>query len=132
MPFLIRLLINAAALWVATRLVPGVSYTGAGWVPFMGVALVFGVVNAFIKPLATILSLPLIVVTLGVFTFVVNALMLRLTSALSTTLGLGFHVGGFWAAFWGALVVSLVSTLLSILVVANPGPRANLVRGARR
>jgi putative membrane protein len=132
MPFFIRLFVNAAALWVATRLVSGVTYTGGGWTAFMGVALVFGVVNAFIKPLATILSLPLIVVTLGVFTLVVNSLMLWLTSALSTTLGLGFHVAGFWAAFWGALVVSIVSTLLSILVVADSGPRAAIVRDARR
>ena len=115
MPFLIRLLVNAAALWVATRLVSGVSYDG-GWVPFFGVALVFGVVNAFIRPLAKILTFPLIILTLGIFSFVVNGLMLWLTSSLADALGLGFHVSGFWAAFFGALVVSLVSTLLSILI----------------
>ena len=90
MPFLIRWLVNAAALWVATRLVPGVTYSG-GWLPLLGVALV-------------------------IFSFVVNGLMLWLTSALSGALGLGFHVDGFWAAFLGALVVSLVSMLLSMLV----------------
>ena len=115
MPFIVRWLVNAAALWVATRVVPGVSYVG-GWVPILGVALVFGVVNAFIAPVAKILTFPLIVLTLGIFSFVVNGLMLWLTSALSSALGLGFHVDGFWAAFFGALVVGIVSTLLSMLM----------------
>lgn len=115
MPFIVRLLVTAAALWVATRLVPGVSFEG-GWLPFLGVALIFGVVNATIRPVAKLLTLPLIVVTLGLFALVVNGLMLWLTSALSAALGLGFQVGGFWPAFWGALVVSLVSTLLSLVV----------------
>ena len=109
MPFLIRLLVNAAALWVATRLVPGVSYSG-------GPMPMFGVVNAFIGPIAKILTFPLIIVTLGLFALVINGLMLLLTSSLSSALGLGFHVRGFWAAFWGALVVSLVSTILSMLI----------------
>jgi putative membrane protein len=115
MPFLIRLLVNAVALWVATKLVPGVTFTG-GWVPFLGVALVFGFVNAFIRPVAKVLTFPIIIVTLGIFSLVVNGLMLWLTSALSSTLDLGFHVRGFWAAFWGALVVSVVSTVLSMMV----------------
>lgn len=121
MPFLVRLLVNAAALWVATRLVPGVSFEG-GLLPFFGVALVFGVVNAFIRPVARLLTLPLIIVTLGIFALVVNGLMLWLTGALSRTLGLGFHVAGFWAAFWGALVVSIVSTILSLLVRESHEP----------
>jgi putative membrane protein len=115
MPFLIRLLVNAAALWVATRLVPGVSFDG-GALPFLGVALVFGVVNAFIRPVLKILTFPLILVTLGLFALVVNGLMLWLTSSLSASLGLGFHVSGFWAAFWGAIVVSLTSLILSLLI----------------
>jgi putative membrane protein len=118
MPFLIRLLVNAAALWVATRLVPGVSYDG-GALPLLAVALVFGVVNAFLRPVAKILTFPLIIVTLGIFALVINGLMLWLTSSLSSALGLGFHVSGFWAAFWGGLVVSVVSTILSMLV-ADP------------
>ena len=115
MPFLVRLFVNAAALWVATRLVPGVTFSG-DWLPFLGVALVFGVVNAFIRPVAKILTFPLIIVTFGIFALVVNGLMLWLTSSLSAVLGFGFHVSGFWAAFWGALVVSFVSTILSMLV----------------
>ena len=115
MRFLIRLLVNAAALWVATRLVPGVTFDG-GTLPFLGVALVFGVVNAFIRPVMQVLTFPLILVTLGLFLLVVNGLMLWLTSSLSASLGLGFHVTGFWAAFWGAIVVSVTSLMLSTLI----------------
>jgi putative membrane protein len=126
MPFLVRLLVNAAALWVATRVVPGVTYAG-GWAPFFGVALVFGVLNATLRPVTKILTFPLIIVTLGIFALVVNGLMLWLTSSISASLGLGFHVSGFWPAFWGALVVSIVSTVLSIFVrdgsSAEPPPR---------
>src|SRR4249920_3132878 len=115
MPFLVRWLVNAAALWVATLIVPGVTYAG-GPLPLLGVALVFGVVNAVIRPVAKILTFPIIILTLGIFALVINGLMLMLTSALSSALGLGFHVAGFWAAFWGALVVSLVSTILSLFI----------------
>jgi putative membrane protein len=115
MSILVRLIVNAAALWVATQLVPGVTYTG-GALPFFGVALVFGVVNTFIRPVAKLLTFPLIIVTLGIFIFVINGLMLWLTSRLSAALGLGFHVAGFWPAFWGAVVVTIVSTLLSLIV----------------
>jgi putative membrane protein len=118
MRFMIRLLVNAAALWVATRLVSGVSYDG-GALPFFGVALVFGVVNALIRPVTKLLTLPIIILTLGLFALVVNGLMLWLTSSLSSALGLGFHVSGFWPAFWGALVVSIVSTILSMMIVAD-------------
>jgi putative membrane protein len=119
MGFLVRLLVNAAALWVATRIVPGVTFTG-DWLPFLGVAMVFGVVNAFIRPVAKVLTFPIIIVTLGIFLLVINGLMLWLTSSLSTALGLGFRVEGFWAAFWGALVVTIVSAILSIFVRDRP------------
>jgi putative membrane protein len=114
-PFLIKLIMNAAALWVATRLVSGVTYQGST-VGFFGVALIFGAINAILRPLTQLLTCPLILLTLGLFTFVVNGLMLWLTSSLSEALGLGFHVAGFWPAFWGALVVSVVSIVLSMLV----------------
>lgn len=123
MPFIVRLLVNAAALWVATRLVPGVTFEGS-WMAFAGVAITFGVINAFIRPVAKILTFPLILVTLGLFALVVNGLMLWLTSSLSASLGLGFHVSGFWAAFWGALVVSIVSTMLSLLLADSSRHRA--------
>ena len=115
MSFVVRLLVNAAALYVATRLVPGVVYDG-GWPAFFGVALIFGFVNAFVRPVTKLLTFPFIIVTLGLFVFVINGLMLWLTSRLSAVLGLGFHVDGFWAAVWGALVVTLVSLLLSMMV----------------
>jgi putative membrane protein len=115
MSFVIRLLVNAAALWVATQFVTGVTYRGA-LLPFIGVALVFGLVNAVIRPIAKFFTFPFFIVTLGLFAFVLNGLMLWLTSSLSSALGLGFHVSGFWAAFWGAIVVSLVSTLLGLLI----------------
>jgi len=115
MSCLIRLLVNAVALWVATRFVTGVTYTGA-LLPLAGVALVFGVVNAIIRPILKFLTFPFYIFTFGLFAFVVNGLMLWLTSRLSEALGLGFHVAGFWPAFWGALVVSVVSTVLGILI----------------
>ncbi len=113
--FIARTLVNAAALWVAVSLIPGVDYSG-GWLPFLGVAVVFGVVNTVLGRLMKILSLPLIVVTFGMFLFVINAFLLWLTSTVSLALGIGFVVSGFWAAFWGGLVVSIVSALLGLAI----------------
>ena len=115
MAFVVRLLVNAAALWVATRVVPGVSYHG-GVAPFVVVALIFGIINATLRPLTKLLTCPIILLTLGLFALVVNGLMLWLTSTVADSLGIGFRVNGFWPAFWGALVVSIVSTLLSMSV----------------
>ena len=115
MTFLVRLIVNAVALWVATQIVPGVTYRG-DLLPFLGAALVFGVVNTFVAPAAKLLTLPLIVLTLGLFLLVVNGLMLWLTSALAGSLQLGFHVAGFWSAVFGAFVVSVVSMALSLVV----------------
>ncbi len=115
MRFLIRLLINALALWAAIEIVPGVTYQG-DWVYLLGVALVFGILNALVRPLLVFLTCPLLILTLGLFTLVINGFVLWLTSALSQKLRLGFHVSGFWPAFWGALVVSIVSVLLSLFV----------------
>ncbi len=113
MHFLLRLLINAAALWVAIQLVGGIDHRGSVW-SLLFVALVFGVLNASVRPLFLLLSLPFVIVTLGLFILIINALMLRLTSWVSGLLGLGFHVEGFWAAFLGGLIVSVVSLMLSI------------------
>ena len=116
MRFLVRLLINAAALWVAVKLIPGITYSSDDWLPFFAVALIFGLVNAFIRPIVKLLSLPLIILTLGLFALVVNGLMLLLTSSLSDALGLHFHVEGCWTAILGALVISIVSALLSMFL----------------
>jgi len=112
MRWVLRLVVNAAALWVATQIVPGIEHTG-GWLNFLLVALVFGVVNAFVRPFVKLLSCGLLVVTLGLFIFVINAAMLWLTGYLSASLGLGFRVDGFVPAFLGALVVGVVSFVLS-------------------
>ena len=115
MHVLLRLLINAAALWVATQLVSGITYTGDG-VSLLGVALVFGVLNVLIKPILFLISLPFVILTLGLFTLVLNALMLLLTASVSDALGLGFAVAGFEPALKGALVVTIVSFGLSLFV----------------
>jgi putative membrane protein len=123
MKFLMRMVVTAIALWVATRLVSGITFHGS-WISLVGVALVFGVVNAIVRPVLGFLSFPLFILTLGLFTFVLNALMLLLTSALARGFGIDFHVSGFWAAFWGAIVVSIVSFLLSILIPDRAAHRA--------
>jgi putative membrane protein len=118
MRFLTRWAITAVAVAVATWLVPGISLTGTHRVwTILLVALVLGLVNAFIRPLISALSCGLIVLTLGLFTLVINGLMLWLASWISEHwLGLGFRVNGFWSAFFGAIIVSIVSILLSSLV----------------
>jgi putative membrane protein len=115
MSFLLRILITAAALWVAVRLVPGISYTG-GTPSFLVLALIFGVINAVLRPILMLLSLPLLILTLGLFTFVVNALAFWIASNVSEALGFSFRVAGFGAAFWGAIVVTVVSMVLSMIV----------------
>ena len=115
MRFLIRLLVNATALWVATHFVTGVTYTGA-LVPLVGVALIFGALNAIIRPILKFFTFPLFIVTFGLFALVLNGLMLSLTSRIAGRMGLGFHVDGFGAAFMGAIVVSVVSTVLDLLI----------------
>jgi putative membrane protein len=127
--FLVRMLINATALWVAATIVPGVDYSG-GWLPFLGVAMIFGVVNTVIRPITWVLTFPLILITLGLFLLVINGLMLWLTSALSSALNIGFHVRGFWPAFGGALVVSIVSTALSFWL-RDPSRSGVVVRSIR-
>jgi len=115
MSILVSLLINAAALWVAMEMVDGISFTGT--VPtLLGVALVFGVLNVVVRPILKLLTFPFLILTLGLFIFVLNAVMLLLTSAASNALGLGFHVEGFVPALIGALVVSIISYGLSLFV----------------
>jgi putative membrane protein len=113
-------LLNAAALWVAAWLLPGLDFTG-GLLDLLLVSAVFGIVNSLLKPILTVLTCTLIVVTLGLFTLVINAVMLMVTGWLSARWDLGFTVSGFWAAFWGGLVVGLVSLVLSL---ALPEPRS--------
>ena len=115
MSFLIRLVINAIALWLATRLVNGISFDGSLAVLFV-VALIFGVVNSIVKPILIVLTFPFLIITLGLFLLVLNGAMLWLTGAISDAADLGFHVSGFGAAFLGGLVVTVVSFVLSLMV----------------
>jgi putative membrane protein len=110
-----RWIINAIALGVAVSLVPRI-YIDGGWQVLAVVALIFGLVNALIRPLVTLLTCPLIILTLGLFTLVINAGMLLLASWLAGLVGVGFFVDGFWPAFWGALIISIVSALLSMVL----------------
>lgn len=112
---LLRWLINGVALYVAAELVHGIHADG-GWQVLAVMALIFGLVNALIRPILKFLTCPLIVLTLGLFTLVINALMLLLASWLGRIFGLGFYVAGFRPAFWGALVISLVSFALTMLI----------------
>lgn len=122
MTLLLRLLGNAIALYVASTLVDGIQFAGNGRVDVGGllaVALIFGVVNAVIKPLVKVATCPAYAVTLGLFTLVVNALMLLLTGWLAGLLNLSFQVDGFWPAFWGAIIITFVSFLLSLFISAE-------------
>jgi putative membrane protein len=109
---LVRLVINAVALWVASQLVSGLAIQTSG-LNLLIVAIIFGVVNAFIRPIVDLFTCPFYLLTLGLFTFVVNALMLMLTAWIS---GGRLEVSGFWPAFLGGIVMSIASFLLSILL----------------
>jgi putative membrane protein len=120
MGFVLKVVVNALALAVAAWLVDGIRLTSATdesqFVTLLVVGLIFGVVNAFVRPVVLLLSLPFIILTLGLMIFVVNALMLMLTGWLAEQLGLAFVVDGFWSAVWGALVISIVSWGLELVV----------------
>jgi putative membrane protein len=124
MKFLLRLIINAIALWLATRFVDGISFDG-DLTFLLVVALIFGVANAIVKPILIVLTFPFLIVTLGLFLLVLNAFMLWLTGAISDAADLGFHVSGFRAAFLGGLVVSIVSFVLSLMVGGESKRRSN-------
>ena len=120
MRFLIRVLVSAAALAVATAAVPGIELlAGSGWSragTLLAVAVIFGLINATLKPLIKIIGCAFYVLTFGLAALVVNGLLLWLTSVIAGDLTLPFHVTGFWPAFWGAIIVELVSWLLHLLI----------------
>lgn len=111
---LVRFAINALAIWLVGQLNIGVTVAGADGA--LLAALLFGVVNSLIRPVLICLTLPLQVLTLGLFTLVVNALMFWLAAWLAGIFGIGFAVSGFWAAFFGAILTSIISTVLSVFV----------------
>ena len=116
---IVQVLINAAALYVAVLLVPGLDF-GFGppdaWWKFLLVALIFALVNTFLKPVLRILTLPITLMTMGLFLLVLNALLLMLTGAISSELDLGLTVADFIAAFLGSIVISLVGFVLSMVI----------------
>jgi putative membrane protein len=118
MRFLLRLIITAVALWVATLVVHGIHHDGSP-LALLAVAVVFGVVNALIGGVVKLFTLPITILTLGLFALVINALLLWLTGAFSQSLGLGFHVDGFIPSFWGALVISLTRAVLNVFLTES-------------
>ncbi|MCM6774904.1 phage holin family protein [Nocardia sp. CDC159] len=123
MALLLRLVINAVAIWLAATWVDKIELispeddgTGGKIVVLLAVALVFGLVNALVKPIVKLLSLPLVIVTLGLFLLVVNALMLLLTAKITEATEYGLRVHSFWAAVLGAIIITLVNWVLGVLV----------------
>ncbi len=116
MKLILRILINAFALWLTAVILPGINISG-GILPLIIAAIIFGLVNALIRPLVKLLTLPINVVTLGLFTLVINALMLWLTAGLTAALAIeGGLVTGFINAFLGALLISIISTILNLFL----------------
>ena len=113
---LVRWVITALAIFVAALIVPGIRVTGAAWVAYAAMAIILGLVNALVRPVLKILTCPLILLTLGLFTLVINGFTFWLSARIANLLGIGFYVDGFWPAFWGALIVSIISVILSALV----------------
>ena len=123
--FLQRWLINAIAVMVAANLIKGIQYqTLSG---LLVASLLLGIFNALLRPLLVLLSLPLVIFTLGLFTLVINALLLYFVGSLVKS----FVVADFWAAFWGALIISIVSLILNTLT-GTGGSRIEVHRGKRR
>ena len=117
MKLLLRWAITAFALFCAAWLVPGITVDGSGWVLYAIMAAILGLVNACIRPLLKMLTCPLIVLTLGLFTLVINALTLWLSSSIAQSwFGVDYIISGFWSALWGALIVCVVSVVLSVFV----------------
>jgi putative membrane protein len=117
MGFLIRLIVNAIALIAVAYIVPGVHVSG--YVGALVAALILGIVNAILRPILFLISLPLTILTLGLFTLVINALLFWLVGVLN----IGLTVNGFWPAFWGALVMTIVSWMLSMLTGSSDEAR---------
>ncbi len=117
MKLLIRWVITSFALFVAVWLVPGIQVESSGWAVYAVMAVILGLVNAFIRPFLKLLTCPLMILTLGLFTIVVNAFSFWLAAALANQLFMvGFYIRDFWAALLGSLVVSVVSIIMTAFV----------------
>src|SRR5262245_8336496 len=115
MKLLLRWVGTAFAIFAAVKLLPGLYFNGPWWQLGI-VALIFGLLNALVRPVLKFLTCPLILLTLGMFILVINATMLWFTAAAAEAFGIDFRVTGFWSAFWGALVISLISAALNLLI----------------
>lgn len=114
MDLILRLAVNAGAVWLAVQFIDGLDFTG-DWIALVIIAAILAVVNAIIKPIANLLSLPFIILTLGLFLLVVNAVLLQLVVAISRAAELGFDSTGFGATFLGAIVISLATWVGEVL-----------------
>ncbi len=113
--FFLRWAINGVALYVAVRFVPGIDLQGE-WTSIIWLALIIGLLNALVRPILKLLAFPLILLTLGLFTIVINTIVLMLTSSIGQAFNLGLTVDGFWPALLGSVVISLVSIVLSLIL----------------
>ena len=113
--FFLRWLINAVALYVAVAFVPGIHPQSANYLSFIWLALIFGLLNALLRPLLKFLTCPLIILTLGLFTLLINTFLFWLAGIVGTNFHIGFTVDGFWPAFLGGLVVTVVSVILTMI-----------------
>jgi putative membrane protein len=112
MNLLVRIILNAVALYAAVLVVPGISSSNDSIASYLWLALIFGLVNALVKPFMKFISCGLIALTLGLFMVIINTLMFLLTNQIGNWFGVGLEIDGFWAAFFGGLVVSVVSFIL--------------------
>jgi putative membrane protein len=122
MKLLIRWVITSLALFAAAWLVPGIRVEGTAWIVYAVMAIILGLVNAIVRPLLKLLTCPLIILTLGLFTLIVNGVTLWLSSQIAVHwFKVGFYVDSLWSAFLGALIVSVVTVILSALVKEDKG-----------
>jgi putative membrane protein len=115
MPFLAKVVVTALGVWVAVQFVPGLDFQG-DVIGLLVVGLILGLVNAIARPIVTILSLPLVLLTLGLFLLIINTMMLGLTIWISDAFGLGLSSTGFWSTFFGALVITIVSWVVEAIL----------------
>lgn len=125
--FILRWAINAVAIWLAIRFVPGI-HLQSGWVSVIWLALIFGLVNALLGPLLKLLTCPLIILTLGLFTLLINTFLFWLTGQIGQFFGIGVTMDGFWPAFLGGVVITVVSVVLTLILKDEMRSRPHVTR----
>jgi len=114
--FLLRMVINGFALYAAISLVPGIVMQDTNPVTYVWLALIFGILNALVKPILKLVTCPVILLTLGLFSLIINTILFYLTAWVGNQFNVGFIIENFWAAFFGALIVSIVSTFFNVIL----------------